>query len=79
MARLTLTLLSAVILIFIGFPGLCFGYLGVSGRLTDTDRQNNLMLGLMFLGLGLLGVTPAVLCVFLWKRPGRSRRNETRT
>jgi hypothetical protein len=68
-ARALVTVLSVVLFVCPGVPSLFFGYLGVSGQLSDTSDRENLGLGLVLLVLGLLAVTPGVLCLFLWKQP----------
>jgi hypothetical protein len=72
--RTAISLVSALIFLFLGVPCLFFGSLGVRGRLADVSDAENLRLGLAFLGFGLLAMAPSVLCVFLWWRRGWPRR-----
>jgi hypothetical protein len=65
--RVVLTTLSILVFLFLGVPCLFAGALGVMGVLADTSYGENLQAGIVLLGLGLLGVTPLVLCVFLWR------------
>ena len=62
--RAVLTILS---ILFLGLPGLFGGALGVMGVAADKSFGGNLQAGLVYLGLGVLGVTPLVLCAFLWR------------
>src|SRR5688572_6027609 len=78
--RTAISLVSALIFLFLGVPCLFFGSLGVRGRLADVSEAETLRLGLTFLAFGLLATTPGVLCVFLWWRrgwPGRPKTDQS--
>lgn len=70
MMRMVMFLLSALIFLFLGMPCLFFGLLGVRGQLADVSDAENLSMGLVFLGFGLLAATPGILCAYFWLRPG---------
>jgi len=71
--RTALTLVSALIFLFLSVPCLYFGSLGVRGRLADVSEAENVRLGVAFLAFGLLAAAPGVLCVLLWRPRGRSQ------
>jgi len=74
--RTVLMLVSALIFLFLGVPCLFFGILGVQGRLADVSEAENMQIGLVCLGYGMLATAPAAICVFLLLRP-RERSQPT--
>lgn len=77
MMRMVMFLLSALIFLFLGVPCLFFGLLGLQGQLADVSAAQNLGMGLVLMGFGLLAATPGILCAFFWLRPGRPTRPKT--